>query len=65
MGKGRIFTFDSLNPDGSTLEYQQIYQIFSKIHAQIDDIPPRDYAVPTLSADDRTAWAKVSILQNI
>lgn len=60
IGKGKVYIFDTLNPDGSILDYQQILHILYQIHAQIDN-ETSENAVPILSNDERTQWAKVFI----
>lgn len=57
IGKGRIFSVDSVNPDGTWLSVHQILLVLQRIRAIIDsgDVV---YSVPLLSCDDRTNWAK-------
>lgn len=57
LGKGRIFSFESLNPDGSYLSPQQCLAIFQRIDSILNESDLGE-CVPVLTNDERTNWAK-------
>lgn len=57
LGKGRIFSFECLNEDGSYLSPQQCLAVFQRIDSILNESGAGE-CVPVLSNDERTNWAK-------
>lgn len=57
LGRGKIFKFDSLNPDGSIISPQQLLCIFQQVRATLD-VTTTEHPVPILTCDDRSQWAQ-------
>ncbi|KAL5285003.1 CROT family protein [Megaselia abdita] len=57
LGKGRIFTFECLNEDGSYLSPQQCLAVLQRIDSILNESGLGE-CVPVLTNDDRTNWAK-------
>lgn len=57
FGKGRVFSFECLNEDGSFLSPQQCLAVFQRIDSILNEGGLGE-CVPVLSNDERTNWAK-------
>lgn len=57
LGKGRVFSFECLNKDGTYLTPQQCLAIFQRIDSILNESDLGE-CVPVLTNDERTNWAK-------
>lgn len=57
LGKGRIFSFECLNEDGSFLSPQQCLAVLQRIDSMLNESGLGE-CVPVLTNDERTNWAK-------
>lgn len=57
LGKGRIFSFECLNEDGSYLTPLQCLAVFQRIDSMLNESGVGE-CVPVLTNDERTNWAK-------
>lgn len=58
IGKGRIFSVNFYNTDGTIMSHSQILAILTEL-SDIIDRSDIDVPVPVLTCDDRTSWASV------